>query len=888
MSHDLPDIMWVVLCSALVLLMQGGFCCLESGLVRSKNSINVALKNLVDICVAAALFWAFGYALMFGASRGGWIGGSGFFLIDNQQPWVLAFFLFQLVFCGTATTIVSGAVAERMRFAGYLAVTVIVAGLIYPVIGHWAWGGLADGTTTGWLKGLGFIDFAGSTVVHSVGGWVALAAILVIGPRLGRFGKDGSAIRGHNVPIAALGVILLWFGWFGFNGGSTLRLDESIPLILVNTSIAASFGALTGLSISWLVVHRPQVQDTINGVIAGLVGITAACNIVSPLSAACIGAVAGMICFGACRLLERWQIDDVIGAVPAHACAGVWGTLAVALFGHHSAWQAGLTWWQQLGIQAMGAAVCFAWSFGVAFPVLWLLNRFFALRVCPADERQGLNIAEHGASTDLVELVTEMEDQRRSADYSHPVTVEPHTEFGQIAAQYNRVLERVNAEIEQRERSAVELVAKNVQLNEARIAADAANQAKSEFLANMSHEIRTPMTAILGHSELLLEAEQSAEDRTECVETIRGNGEHLLTIINDILDLAKIESGKLRIERIESALYEIINAVASLMRVRALEKGLTLDVEYAFPIPEKIETDPTRLRQILINLVSNAIKCSHSGGVRIIARASSGDAPDARISIEVVDTGIGMTPDQMKELFQPFAQADTSTTRNFGGTGLGLTISQRLARALGGQIKVQSIPGTGSSFTLTIDPGHLHGVKMLHDLHESVQSMADPKPPPAPSERLEGRVLFAEDNLVNQKLIARILTKAGLEVELADNGAIAFDKAMQALDEPHPFDVILMDMQMPVMDGYEAVSQLRSKQYRGPIIAITAHAMPGDREKCIDAGCDGYTTKPVNRAKLIELVGRAMADRSANHDGRATSSDTPRPGEDPDATRSAA
>ncbi len=295
------DIVWVLVCTALVFLMQAGFTCLESGFVRSKNSINVAIKNIVDFLLAAALFWLVGFAIMFGESAAGWVGTTGFLFNDIHQPWLLAFFLFQLAFCGTATTIVSGAVAERMRFAGYLAVAALISGLLYPLMGHWAWGGAESGTATGWLGQLGFVDFAGSTVVHSLAGWVALAAVLIIGPRLGRFDNGGTVIPGHNLPMAALGTLLLWFGWFGFNGGSTLAVTDETPLILVNTTLAAAFGGLAALGLVWRMTGRPDVGITMNGTLAGLVGITASANIQTPEAAVVIGAIAGAISVGATR-----------------------------------------------------------------------------------------------------------------------------------------------------------------------------------------------------------------------------------------------------------------------------------------------------------------------------------------------------------------------------------------------------------------------------------------------------------------------------------------------------------------------------------------------------------------------------------------------------------
>ena len=478
-TSQLLDVAWILVCAALVMLMQAGFSCLESGLVRTKNSINVAAKNFADFCLSSAVFWLFGFALMFGATSGGWIGTSGFLFGDTANPWLMAFFIFQLGFCGTATTIVSGAVAERMRFGGYLVVATIISGVIYPVIGHWVWGSAAGAAPGGWLEQMGFIDFAGTTVVHSVGGWIALAAIIIIGPRSGRFGKNAVPIHGHDLPIVTLGVFLLWFGWFGFNGGSTLGLTPEVPTIIVNTTVSGAFGGLVALALAWRLGGRPEVTMIMNGSLAGLVGITASAHIMTPLAAAGIGSIAAVVMYAVAMLLERLEIDDVVGAVPVHLAAGIWGTLAVAIFGDPASWGTGLGRWEQLGVQATGVGAGFAWAFGVGFTLLWLINRWLPLRIDPEGERVGLNVAEHGASTEILDLLTEMDDQRRAGDFSRPVAVEPHTEVGQIAQQYNRVLADINAEQRQREAVTLALRQQTASLQLLREAASAANRAKS-------------------------------------------------------------------------------------------------------------------------------------------------------------------------------------------------------------------------------------------------------------------------------------------------------------------------------------------------------------------------------------------------------------------------
>jgi Amt family ammonium transporter len=478
-AYQFIDVAWLLVCAALVMLMQAGFSCLESGMVRSKNSINVAAKNFADFCLSSAMFWLFGFAVMFGVTYGGIFGTSGFFFGEAATPWLLAFFIFQMGFCGTATTIVSGAVAERMRFGGYLVVASILSGLIYPLVGHWVWGSAAGVKPGGWLEQMGFIDFAGGTVVHSVGGWMSLAAIIVIGPRIGRFGKDRAPIQGHDIPFATLGVFLLWFGWFGFNGGSTLGLTPDVPKIIVNTVISGAFGGLIAMALAWRLSGQPDVTMIMNGSLAGLVGITASANIMTPVAAVAIGCIAAVVMYGATMLLERLELDDVVGAVPVHLAAGIWGTLAVAIFADPQSWGSGLGRWDQFVVQATGVVATFVWAFGVGFTLLWLINRRFPLRIDPRGERIGLNVAEHGASTEILDLLNAMDNQRRTNDFSQPVSVEPHTEIGQIARQYNHVLADINEEHRKLEATTEALRLQTDSLQLLQGTATAANQAKS-------------------------------------------------------------------------------------------------------------------------------------------------------------------------------------------------------------------------------------------------------------------------------------------------------------------------------------------------------------------------------------------------------------------------
>ncbi len=410
----------------------------------------------------------------------------------------------------------------------------------------------------------------------------------------------------------------------------------------------------------------------------------------------------------------------------------------------------------------------------------------------------------------------------------------------------------------------------NQTLEELRQAAESANRAKSEFLANISHEIRTPMTAILGYTEILADSSLSPQQQ-EAVEIIQRNGRHLLALLNDILDLSKIEAGKLSLDISACSLPAILAEVVSTMRVGAQAKGLALKLEYSGPVPQTIQTDPVRLRQILVNIIGNAIKFTYTGEVRIRVRCVHPKGPNPQIQCEVSDTGIGMSQEQLARLFQPFQQADTSTTRRFGGTGLGLAISKHLVKALGGDITVRSVPGEGSTFTVTIPTGPLEGVPLVESVAESsplptLPPLPRPPHPSNPRAQLGCRILLAEDGEDNQRLITFLLHRLGAEVEVVDDGQKVLQKLLGTPGPGEPaeegqrpaqsFDLILLDMQMPVLDGYQTARQLRQQGYQGPIIALTAHAMKEDRQKCLEAGCDDYLAKPIDLESFYVTVTR--------------------------------
>ena len=456
----------------------------------------------------------------------------------------------------------------------------------------------------------------------------------------------------------------------------------------------------------------------------------------------------------------------------------------------------------------------------------------------PVDERP-LARAMRGESVNEAEVYLRPQEQRDGIWLSataRPLRDEDGSPQGGVLV-FHDVTERKRSEAE---------------LGKAKDIAESANRAKSEFLANMSHELRTPMTAILGFADRMLAPNQGLSDLQNCVQIIRRNGQHLLNLINDILDISKIEAGQMTLEKISCDLPQLLADLRSLMRPRAIEKGLDFELVFSGALPRKVVTDPLRMKQILVNLIGNAIKFTPGGriGLRVTCE-SAGES--TTLQFEVSDTGIGMSDDQLSRLFVPFTQGDESTTRRFGGTGLGLTISRQLANLLGGDVVAKSKIGVGSTFTVSFQAGVSDNNEVVHNLIES-ELPAAVNIIAGRDMKLSGRILLAEDGRDNQRLLTEILTDAGAQVKLAENGRIAVDLALS-----QTFDLILMDMQMPELDGYGATAELRRKGSKLPIIALTAHAMAEDRDKCLASGCDGYLTKPIEIESFLFTVGNYLA-----------------------------
>ncbi len=387
------DFVWTLVAAFLVFFMQAGFAMVESGFTRAKNAVNIMMKNLMDFSVGSIAFLVLGFGIMFGTNPSGWFGTDGFLLSDfakDADKWLYAFWMFQVVFAATAATIVSGGMAERTKFSAYLVYSVVISALIYPVYGSWAWGGLYHGS--GWLEKLGFIDFAGSTVVHSVGGWAAMWGAIMLGPRKGRYTKEGKvvAIPGHSIPMAALGVFILWFGWFGFNPGSTTAGNADIARIAVNTNLAAAAGAISSLITAWMIFKKPDAGMILNGTLAGLVAITSPCANVTPVSSVLIGLIAGFVVVLSVLFFDRIRVDDPVGAVSVHGVCGAFGTLAAAVFN-----EGGFTL-SQLGVQALGVAAAFVWVSVTAGLLFYVISKTVGLRVSEEEEMDGLDYHEHG------------------------------------------------------------------------------------------------------------------------------------------------------------------------------------------------------------------------------------------------------------------------------------------------------------------------------------------------------------------------------------------------------------------------------------------------------------------------------------------------------------
>lgn len=958
MGETFLDTLWLLISATLVFFMQAGFLALETGLTRSKNNINVAIKNIADFALTTIVFWAFGFAIMFGETAGGWFGLTNFFFdpAKNSFP-IVGFFIFQVMFCGTAVTIISGSVAERLRFIAYLLTTLLIAGLIYPFFGHWVWNGINTSTPSGWLGQLGFVDFAGSTVVHSVGGWASLAILILIGPRDGRFPKSGKdrPIVGANIPLATLGVLLLYIGWIGFNGGSTLHMDGHVLNIVTNTLIAGSAGLVGAMLVSWLYHGMPKIDFIMNGCLGGLVAVTANAHVISIFSAVIISTIGGMLVGVAMEWMLRLKIDDAVGAVPVHLVCGIWGTLCVGIFGKPELLGTNLSWGGQIMVQLLGIVVCGLWTFTLTWIIFRQLNRWLPLRVDGHAERLGLNISEHGAVTEAVEFLTVLEEQEKTGDLTLRVPVEPFTEIGQVARQYNRVMDRLQQAVDQAQTvvnqamdgiiaftrhelnimllnpaaeaifnvqprqlfgqpvtqllhapngttlmnllqtisergTPQELIGKDINGRQFPLEITVAQtridnqeiyistlrditerkqvqekleelnhelletaQYKDHFLATMSHELRTPLNAIISNVQAMQAGVYGslAEPQTEPLKRIAYGGQHLLEMVTDILDVAKIQAGQMNLQQSNFRVDRLIEETIDIVQPLAMKKEIRLSF-HLDPKVRVIRADRRRIKQVLLNLLSNGIKFTPTNGR--VSIELTGFSKSRMIEFTVSDTGIGIPKEQQQRLFEPFVQVDNSLSRPQDGTGLGLALVKQLAELHDGTVLVESEPGEGSRFRVripwraaeSVDETEIDREQEEMQTAVSTDNTNSPHPPATGS-----LILVAEDNPSNLSIILDILHFKGYRTIVAKNGKEAIDLARSSKPA-----LILMDIQMPTMDGMEATKRLREMTETAvlPIIALTGLAMTGDKERIIAAGANEYISKPIHLTTLIERI----------------------------------
>lgn len=687
------DHIWILTTGGLIFLMQIGFMLVESGLVRSKNSINVAQKNLADFALSLTCFGAIGFMVMFGPSFLGLFGFDfGLIAFDQVDDRTYSLFLFQAFFCGTAATIMSGVTAERMKLSAYLLMIPIIAIIIYPVFGHWVWGGLLHESNTAFLADRGFVDFAGSTVVHSVGAWIGLAALVIIGPRLGRYDARGRPIRiqGHSIVLATVGIFLLWIGWMGFNGGSTLTGSGQVSSIVANTMIAGAIGAVAGLAYGCFRddVFRPTRM--MNGILGGLVAVTAGCALVSTWGAVALGLSGSWIAlFGEDQLEER-GLDDAVGAISVHGFAGAWGTIAVALFAPLDSLPLASRF-DQLLVQIAGVAIAFVWAFGTAFVAFKIIDRLFGLRISPIDELAGLNEAEHGATLGTGELQTLLANLiSGNAKLSDRLYIEPGDEASELAALFNEHMHNLEAERTRQshaeQRHAAELqVALDKEKN--------LNELQRSFVSMTSHEFRTPLAIIDGNVRRLERqmARLSPDDVAGRLKTIKGAIKRMIALMESTLSAAKMEAGELSVKPKKTDVRSVLLECCRVQEELSPRHRIIIDHE---DLPDEIIADPTSLRHIFNNLLGNATKYSPDADrIDVVAGQAEGN-----VFITVKDYGVGIAEDDVPKLCDRYFRGRTIT--GIPGTGIGLSLLKMLLDAHEGTMNIKSIVGEGSEFTI--------------------------------------------------------------------------------------------------------------------------------------------------------------------------------------------
>ena len=963
--------MWMIIAAVFVFMMQAGFLMIEAGSVRAKNSTNVAQKNVSDLIICLVCYALVGFGVMYGATIGGYIGTGGVrTALEDAGGWP-TLLIFNLAFCSVVATIISGAVAERMRIGAYLISTAAIALFVYPVFGHWVWGNTIITSNLAFLANLGFVDHAGGIAIHALGGMYALAAIMLLGPRRGRFDAEGRVlpITGYSPVLALSGTLILFVTWIPFNTGALTPGSQDFSDVALGTVLAGACGGLAGMFVGYA-LHKKTFDPaaSANGVLGGLVAVTAGVLYVGPIGASLLGLAGGLVAIGGNHfLLHRMKIDDPIGVVCVHGIAGLVGGIAFPFLAV-KALPAGSVL-QQVSVQSFGALMCVVWGMATGLLVIGALKKAGILRVTAAQEHLGLDFGEHQSGVteehlDVAYKAASFGDQTglQAMEKSSPVVpagaVQPGapmmSEVGyalaqladdnarkdqEIGAQFERfsnaidvmsdgimvyddndiIVELNSAGKEMlsgvgldarvgdsrssivsqlidlrvldtggapKEAWMAEYIASNdhlkpseqsidledgrcvlrrsrpisgggqivslTDITEMRAAikkAQAAEKAKSEFLANMSHEIRTPMNGIIGMTELLAMGDLTKSQR-DFVDTITKSGHALMVIINDILDFSKIEAGQIALDPIPFVLRDSIEDVTTLLASGAAEKGVDLLVRIDHALPTSFIGDVGRIRQVLTNLVGNAIKFTHSGHV-LIDVSGSGNGETADLVLKVQDTGIGIPEAKCANVFNMFEQVDGSSTREFEGTGLGLSISKSLVNLMGGEISVESALGEGSTFCVEIQ------LPVSADIEPRMK---------LPFDIIGSNILVVDDNAVNRNILLEQFKHWKCRCIAVDGGPKALALLNNARKKDIRIDLIVIDYQMPVMNGEDLYSKIREMtEYQGtPVVMLTS--ITGDKltQRLKTNGLNAVLNKPARASKLFDTVTDCLRFSRAN------------------------
>ncbi len=954
--------MWMIIAAFMVFLMQAGFLLIEAGSVRSKNSVNVAQKNISDMIVCVLIYSFVGFSIMFGLSVGGFFGlGDIKSALEDSAEWP-TFLVFNLAFCSVVATIVSGAVAERMRIAAYLISTALIAALVYPVFGHWVWGNTIMTSNPAFLADIGFYDHAGGVAIHALGGFFALAAIMTLGPRQGRFDDQGNVlpITGHSAILALCGALILFVTWIPFNTGTLQPGSQLFADVALNTLIAGAMGGLAGKAMGYFQDDKTfNPSASFNGMVAGLVAVTSGVTLLGPVGAAMIGFIGGIFATYANHvILHKLKLDDPIGVVGVHGVAGIIGALAFPFLAivPLPEGDVGLQFMAQL----IGCLTCVLWSMSAGFAIIGAFKSMGILRVSAAQEHFGLNYGEHlkGVTKDHLEAayaatnhVTDNEAAHRAvtlSDTSHFAAALPQSEVGYALTRMTELNQRQATELDEagqifetsldslddgifiyssdfevmsfnkaccdifanfgmtiskgmtrsdildqcfennvfpdaREMPKAQFVklfhdadkqgSQEVQtqtktadyylmktrgtqfggsivtltdittIKEAQFKAEAAEKAKSEFLANMSHEIRTPMNGIIGMSDLLAITELTERQR-HFVGTIAKSGAALMTIINDILDFSKIEAGQVHLEQEPFNLREAIEDVATLMSSTASDKELDLIVRFAPQLPTSYVGDVGRMRQILINLVGNAVKFTESGHVLVNVDGRV-DQDRAHLTFKIEDTGIGIPNKDLAHVFHKFRQVDGSNTRKYEGTGLGLSITSNLIDLMGGDIGVESELGKGTVFKANL----------------SFPLAEDESPRRTPPFEIKGsNVLVVDDNKINRDIYTEQLKHWQCRPLAVESGQKALHVLKNAQSQNVNFDLIIIDYHMPDMNGEALFNALKANPaFRNiPVLMLSSVSEDATAKRLMANGLARSLTKPVRASMLLDNIANIL------------------------------